>query len=178
MFRQSKEYPILEKKTEGRFLILVAGRRWTDEQRRMRFEGFELPLPEEVTEKKILFVISSVERFDDSFRLRLHSFYDKPTDDAYLITAAAGIDEDGDVWSQIILSREMLATLTDLSPRAVDEAFASISYKWTYDLLACMPRTISVRKDAVEVTYGAAPTTGNENVCSQLSVGKHPLDRT
>lgn len=176
MTLEKKVYPIIERRQEGRFIILIAGKRWTDEQRRIRFEGFELPIPEEVSEKETLFAMSSVERFDNAFRMQLISRNAGPSD-AYLITDIAGVEECGDVWSHIILSREMLATLTGLSPRAIDEAFERISLRWTYDLLARLPRTIKILQDAVEVTYGTAPPIGLLDLCTQIMDGSHPLDR-
>lgn len=158
-------YPIIEKKSEKDGLFIRAGVKQIDEKKIVHFEGVSLTLPDEkATPSKLIYAVMSAisgeERDWIFFSLHAHN-------------ADSCCEHD----TEMKVSLELVKKWTGLTGSDIDNALSSLVYAGaTYNFLATMPRMVKVKKEAIEIWFGAGKQIDSMNVCNWILNHKYPLD--
>ena len=79
--------------------------------------------------------------------------------------------------TDLVFTRDLLKKWTGLNRQELDHAFRYVNLGSTYNLLATLPRTVTVSKKEVVVQTGGSSVVDSLNVCRLLLHAEHPLDR-
>lgn len=174
-------YPIESEEQEGRAVVLHVGKKWR-EGKYIKYLGFKLKIPKEIRDfTEVKFAVLSVTKGDEyeTYTLGLHAHASQMLDlgEPYNESSDCFIDAGGDVETQLTVSKEVMQSWTKLSGREIDAALDKVHLGHTYNLLSCLPRTITVTKNKVIVQRKLHEPIDELNVCQLLLTNKHPIDK-
>jgi len=157
-------YPIIEKNQKDDNTVVKAGIKKVDEQKRIIFEGFHINVDKSlVLSKEIIFAVTGIEENKEL------DFYD------LLLHTHQGECCDAD--THVKISIELLKKWTGLSRRDIETGFRKIHLGATYNLLATLPRTITITNNEIIIQKGRGKKVDPFNVCKNILSDSHPLDK-
>lgn len=152
---------------------ITAGKKWTDEQKRIHYEGISFLVPGFVDDDEcIRFAITKFEMNGEDFLMSGHTHQ---TDHKEVHEGGCSLCEGG---IEVEVPRERLATWTGISGGSLEKAVSDgCEIGYTFNFLARCPRIIELTKKDVTIILGSEETIDAFNTCNVMFKGKFPLDK-